>query len=119
MTAGADDTARVWTRETGKQYRVLSGHTAHVNSAAFSPGEHPSRVVTASKDGTVKLWDLESQKEILTLDGHTREVTSVAFSPDGRSVLTSSQDGRAILWLTADWKVEEPAERVAASSEPE
>lgn len=106
VSAGADDRARVWNRESGEQLHELSGHTAQVNAAAFSPGTNPSRVVTASDDGTVKLWDLETQKEILTLDGHTREVTSVAFSPDGRSVLTSSQDGRAILWLTTDWEVD-------------
>ena len=61
------------------------------------------RAVTASQDGTVKLWDTKEVKEILTLDGHTREVTSVTFSPDGRSVLTGSQDGRAILWLATEW----------------
>ena len=85
--------------------------------------------MTSSDDGTVKLWELNSQKEILTLDGHTREVTSVAFSPDGNSVLTSSQDGRAILWLTMPWKeqlaIDEkkpdgtPAERVAAADASE
>jgi WD40 repeat protein len=75
------------------------------------------------------VWELNSQKEILTLDGHTREVTSVTFSPDGSQVLTGSQDGRAILWLTMDWKkwltVDEkkldgqPAERVAAADKSE
>lgn len=120
VSAGADDRARVWNRESGEQKQVLSGHTARVNSAAFSPGENPSRVVTASNDGTVKLWDLDTQKEILTLDGHTREVTSVAFSPDGRSVLTSSQDGRAILWLTADWEFPEAQpDQVAATRDGE
>jgi WD40 repeat protein len=123
VTAGADDTARVWNRETGEPLLagdadhpgVLSGHTARVTSAAFSPGNNPSRVVTASGDGTVKLWDLNSQKEILTLDGHTREVTSVSFSPDGSSVLTSSEDGRAILWLTTDWTSGRPARQVATT----
>jgi len=128
VTAGADDTARVWDRESGKPLPtgednerpgVLSGHTARVTSAAFSPGDNPTRVVTSSEDGTVKLWELASQKEILTLDGHTREVTSVAFSPDGSSVLTSSQDGRAILWLTTPWEQKEPPAQVAATDEPE
>ena len=43
-------------------------------------------------------------KEILTLPGHTQEVTSVSFSPDGRSVLTSSRDGTAIIWLAESWR---------------
>ena len=71
---------------------------------AFAPGENPTRAVTASQDGAVKLWDTKENKEILTLDGHTREVTSVVFSPDGKYVLTASEDGRAILWLTTPWE---------------
>ena len=41
--------------------------------------------------------------EILTLTGHSREVTSVAYSPDGRTIITGSRDGRAILGLTVEW----------------
>lgn len=104
ITASEDNTARIWSIETGEQIASLAGHTARVTSAAFAPGDSPTRAVTASQDGTVKLWDTQTQKEILTLDGHTREVTSVTFSPDGKYVLTASQDGRAILWLTAPWQ---------------
>ncbi|MGZ0166324.1 MAG: protein kinase domain-containing protein, partial [Planctomycetales bacterium] len=126
ITASDDNTARIWDAANGKQLSVLAGHTARVTSVAFAPGENPTRAVTASQDGAVKLWDTQENKEILTLDGHTREVTSVAFSPDGKYVLTASEDGRAILWLTAPWKTAAPPkekltnvvrERVATGAE--
>jgi WD40 repeat protein len=31
----------------------------------------------------------------------------VSFSPDGRNVLTSSRDGKAIIWLADDWHEDE------------
>ena len=104
ITASEDNTARIWDATNGKELSVLAGHTARVTSVAFAPGDNPTRAVTASQDGAVKLWDTKENKEILTLDGHTREVTSVAFSPDGKYVLTASEDGRAILWLTTPWE---------------
>lgn len=112
ITASEDNTARIWDAASGKELSVLAGHTARVTSVAFAPGDNPTRAVTASQDGAVKLWDTKESKEILTLDGHTREVTSVAFSPDGKYVLTASEDGRAILWLTTPWESAEPQEKL-------
>jgi hypothetical protein len=108
ITASEDNTARIWDATNGKNLSILAGHTARVTSVAFAPGNDPTRAVTASQDGAVKLWDTKENKEILTLDGHTREVTSVVFSPDGKYVLTASEDGRAILWLTSPWQTESP-----------
>jgi len=110
ITASEDNTARIWDATNGKELSILAGHTARVTSVAFAPGNDPTRAVTASQDGAVKLWDTKENKEILTLDGHTREVTSVVFSPDGKYVLTASEDGRAILWLTSPWQTEPPKE---------
>ncbi len=112
ITASEDNTARIWDAASGKELSVLAGHTARVTSVAFAPGENPTRAVTASQDGAVKLWDTKENKEILTLDGHTREVTSVVFSPDGKYVLTASEDGQAILWLTTPWQTAPPKEKL-------
>lgn len=112
ITASEDNTARIWDATNGKELSVLAGHTARVTSVAFAPGNDPTRAVTASQDGAVKLWDTKENKEILTLDGHTREVTSVAFSPNGKYVLTASEDGRAILWLTDPWETAPSKEKL-------
>jgi WD40 repeat protein len=54
VTAGADDTARVWNAGSGQQKMVLKGHTASVSSAAYSPDGR--WIVTASDDSTARVW---------------------------------------------------------------
>jgi WD40 repeat protein len=44
----------VWDVETGQEIRLLTGHTAEVNSAAFSPDGHT--IVTTSMDKTFQVW---------------------------------------------------------------
>jgi WD40 repeat protein len=111
ITGSQDKTAKIWDAETGNELMTLEGHTAPVTSVAFSPDD--TRALTGSQDYTAKLWDVSQQqsaggkiagKEILSLAGHAQEVTSVSFSPDGRNVLTSSRDGKAIVWLADDWR---------------
>ena len=60
--------------------------------------------ISGGQDDAVKLWDATTGREILHLKQHTQEVSSVSFSPDGKSMLTSSRDGTAILWPAVDWK---------------
>ena len=116
VTGSEDNRANLYDVETGELILALEGHAAAVTSVAFSPDG--SRILTGSRDHSVKLWDAQSGtdrrehivklsdvpkgKEILTLRGHDQEVTSVAFSPDGRSALSASRDGTAILWLAAE-----------------
>jgi hypothetical protein len=58
LTASFDGTARLWDGSSGAILATLSGHTALLWRARFSPdGAH---VVTASDDGTARLWDAET-----------------------------------------------------------
>lgn len=84
----------------------------------LDPAEtYSRRLLTGSADNNVKLWDTKrvdgSQlaKQILSLVGHSREVTSVTFSNDGRYILSSSRDGKAIIWLARPWQ--SPTKEVA------
>ena len=114
VTGSADNSAIVWKLDQNQAAKVhhLKAHTASVTSVAFSPEPEPTRVLTGSEDYSAILWDAKTGQEILTLKGHSQEITSVAFAPDGKTALTGSQDGTAILWLTSDWK--QPAEKLAA-----
>jgi WD40 repeat protein len=95
-TASADDTAKVWDAESGKELFTLRGHSSSFFDVAFSPDG--KRLATASEDQTAKVWDAESGKELLTLRGHTNSVNGVAFSPDGKRLATASQDQTAKVW---------------------
>ncbi|MGD0505855.1 MAG: protein kinase [Steroidobacteraceae bacterium] len=75
---------------------VLSGHSAELRSAAFSPDG--TRIVTAAQDKSARIWDRESGRELLDLVGHTAGVEQAVFSPDGTRVLTASWDKTARIW---------------------
>lgn len=75
--------------------KILRGHRAEVNSAAFSADG--KLVVTASSDGTARLWDLASGTA-QELGARPDGVKTAAFSPDGAQVITSSGDGTLRLW---------------------
>ncbi len=67
---------------------VQSGHTAGVNSAAFSPdGKY---IVTASYDNTAIVWDAVSGQKLRSLAGNTGSLHSAAFSPDGKYIVTAA-----------------------------
>src|SRR5262249_18670794 len=81
---------------SGSLIATLSGHTAKVNKAAFSP--KGDRVVTGSDDGTARLWDVGAQAHWKYSLDHADKVKLVAFSPDGGQILTASYDNTARLW---------------------
>jgi WD40 repeat protein len=115
VTGSDDNTAIVWDLQQNPPAAVytLKGHTAGISSVAFLPDPASTRILTGSKDYTAIVWDATTGQEIMTLKGHLQEVTAVGFSPDGRTALTGSRDGTAILWLTQGWR--EPAEEETAT----
>ena len=66
--------------------RELRGHTAAVNSVAFSPDG--SILVTSSRDHDARIWSLATGKSTL-LRGHFGSVADARFSPDGRWIVTA------------------------------
>lgn len=86
VTAGADNTARLWDAASGGPLVVLRGHAGNVCDAAFSPDG--ARIVTASFDGTARIWDARTGSDLAVLEGHESEVLLARFSPDGKRVVT-------------------------------
>ncbi|MCP4699142.1 MAG: WD40 repeat domain-containing protein [Gammaproteobacteria bacterium] len=96
VTGSSDNTARLWDAASGREVRVLKGHTDNVRSAVFSP--NGKILATGSEDKTARLWDAVSGREVRALKGHTAYVRSVAFSPDGKTLATSWDDNITRLW---------------------
>jgi|GEM_PF-6670679 len=65
----------------GFRYWHLGGHTAVVNSLAFSPDG--KFLASGSRDTSIKLWEVKSGKLLRTLTGHKGEVSALTFSRDG------------------------------------
>ena len=102
LAAGtADGSIVLWDLSSGRQVDLpFAGHSAAVNSVAFSPD---SRVLASgSADKTVRLWSVATGRQIVSaLNGHTDGVTSVAFSPDGSLLASGSLDNTIRLWDVA------------------
>ena len=78
---------------------TLNGHTADINSVAFSPDGR--FVVTASGDGTARVWDAATGASLGELRGHSGSVNSASFSPDGKFIVTAGDDATVRLWDAA------------------
>ncbi|KAG6834127.1 hypothetical protein H0H93_011673, partial [Arthromyces matolae] len=89
IVSGSDDqSVRVWDASTGKELKVLEGHTGWVNSVAFS--SDGSRILSGSEDQSVRVWDATTSKKLTVLEGHAGWVCSVAFSSDGSRIVSAS-----------------------------
>jgi WD40 repeat protein len=101
--AGKNNTVRIWDIDSRKVIHSLTGHSAWVNSIAFSPDGQT--LASGSDDGIIKLWDVRTGQEKRTLKGHSVSVHSIAFSPDGQTLACGSFK-MIQLWKvsTAGWK---------------
>jgi len=96
VTAGTDNTARIWDARTGAQLAVLSGHLNYVRTAVYSPDG--SQILTAAMDKSLRVWDAHTGAALSTFSGRGAMPISAVFSPDGTRLLIASLDSTARVW---------------------
>lgn len=102
----AASSVQVWRFGTGSLHMTLSGHTAAITQALFSPAGR--QLATASEDGTIRFWDATSFQLIREHTPHKSlqgidPVKGLAYHPSGNSYATiGDQDAGTRLWDTQD-----------------
>jgi len=100
VTAGYDNTARVWDATSGhaigQPMRHIGDYNVSLFSATFSPDA--TQIVSAGDDHTAQLWDAVTGRAIFVPLRHPNRVWTAGFSPDGTKVVTACSDGTARIW---------------------
>ena len=86
----------LWNAADGKADRALVGHSDQIKSVEVA--RSGNRIVSASLDQTARVWQVNSRIEPPIVLPHHGAVNTATFSPDEKQVLTSSDDGFAIVW---------------------
>jgi WD40 repeat protein len=101
LSAGADQTIRLYAAGGDKPVHLLKGHTGPVASLAFS---QEGWACSGSADRSVKTWDLATGKEIAAFSRHAEGVNAVALSPDDLWLASGSDDTTIRVWPIKDGK---------------
>ena len=67
-------------------------------SLTFSPDD--TVLLAGLRNGGIELFDMTTGERITTLKGHTATVEMLVFSSDGKTLVSTGQDGTILLW---DW----------------
>ncbi|HVS38557.1 MAG TPA: hypothetical protein VMS17_23575 [Gemmataceae bacterium] len=98
VSAGADQTVRIWDAMTGRQVQAIDRWLDVVNGVLFSPDS--KSIITAgwSIEGpALKCWSVSDGKEQRTFRS-TCGLTCVALSPDGKTLAAGGVQSEIQLW---------------------
>ena len=84
LTTCGENTARLWSAETGAVLTELSGHYGPIEWGDFHPDG--GRAATLSQDHTVRIWDVKTSKNLKALQVHAG-MRRLSYSPDGRWIV--------------------------------
>ncbi|MFV2067393.1 MAG: protein kinase [Pirellulales bacterium] len=105
-TGGPNQSIKLVNARTGETVASLEGHTAGVNSVAFSGDAKilASASGAFNQPGEIKLWNLATGQEHAALDAHEGVFPSVAFSADGKTL--AAGEGKTVrIWDTASGRL--------------
>ena len=94
ISGSFDQSAILWSVETGTAAQVLRFHEGAVNAVAVLPG---GRFATGGEDGRIAIWQPGEAIPIRVFSEHAGPVVGLAVSPDGLGLASASWDGTARL----------------------
>ncbi|EGR28431.1 WD40 repeat protein [Ichthyophthirius multifiliis] len=112
-TGSKDCSIKIWNITLNKHLATLQGHQSSVNAlrgfrafpSEMNMGKQLKNTSLAKLlirggmgDHQVIIWDIQKHQPIRVLKRHTNSITSILSVKDGRTLLTSSQDGSIIIW---------------------
>ena len=94
VTAGADQTLRIWENATGDLLRTIELGGSPVTALAV----RGQRALTGHLDGTLQLWNLPEGEKVAQVQRNGASVWSVAFMGEPDKFLASSHDWAVSVW---------------------
>ncbi|MBI3822522.1 MAG: hypothetical protein HY289_07570, partial [Planctomycetes bacterium] len=96
FAAAGPRTIRLWDRGSDKEVRRFGGADVVGQSAVFSPD---GKLVAAGiEKGGIRFWDAATATVLRDVPAHRATVTSLAFPDGGKTLVSGSLDGTAIVW---------------------
>ncbi|MCC6231754.1 MAG: protein kinase, partial [Verrucomicrobiales bacterium] len=96
LSAGADQTIRIWDIPGLRDLAVLRGHLSEVNCLALSADG--KTLLSGCKDGTLFGWDAERTGRALNFETLPMRVSALEFSADGRLLFSLSPGEGVNVW---------------------
>ena len=105
VSAGNDNTIKIWNAESRKLEKTLRGHAGWIRACVFTPDG--ASLVSGSHDRRLMIWNFRDYAEERALgnrvlQGHSDAVLHAEFSPDDKRIVTAGRDHTARLWSVAD-----------------
>lgn len=102
VTAGEDQTVRMWSTESYQPTNEITVEgQARFNTHAFHP-EEPI-VVLGRDNGELVVWNYEDDS-LSVIEAHANAIWSVDFNTDGTYLLSGSEDNWLYVW---DWQTDD------------
>jgi WD40 repeat protein len=96
VSAGNDQTIRVWNTKTGQLARSLSNHTQAILGLAKRPSTENSKlpiIASFGADGTVRLWQPTIGRMVRFLRLSSSTPLALAWSSDGENLFLTQNQG--------------------------
>lgn len=99
ITTSSLGSLEIWSAIDGRKVKTV-GYARSIRAVSVSKD---GRRIALVSDGFVSIFEAETGQPVAVLKGHP-EANFAAFSPDGSRVVTSSRDGKVMVWETIEGK---------------